>query len=124
MRRSRAGRPSLIGTAARTAVVGGTATAVSGSMQNSAQQKAAAQNAMAQQQAAQQQAQVDAAVQQALASQAPAPQLQAPASAPTPAAGGGVTDDTIAQLQKLGELHQSGILSDEEFAAMKAKLLQ
>ncbi len=43
------------------------------------------------------------------------------AEAPTPAAG--ITDDTLAQLKKMGELHQAGILSDEEFAAMKAKLL-
>lgn len=113
----------MIGTVARTAVIAGTATAVSGSMQKSAQQKSQ-QQAMAQQaQAAEQQAQIDASVQQALVGQQPAPQLQAPASAPAPAAGG-VTDDTIAQLQKLGELHQSGILSDEEFAAMKARLLQ
>jgi hypothetical protein len=113
----------LIGTVARTAVIAGTATAVSGAVAGSAQQKAqqqaAAQNAMAQQQAAEQQAQIDASVQEALASQAPTPQLQAPASNP-----GSQTDDTIAQLQKLGELYKSGILTDEEFAAMKAKLLQ
>jgi hypothetical protein len=29
----------------------------------------------------------------------------------------------IAQLKKLGELHQAGILSDEEFAAAKTKVL-
>ncbi|MCB0053282.1 MAG: SHOCT domain-containing protein [Caldilinea sp.] len=34
------------------------------------------------------------------------------------------TDDQLAQLQKLGELYQSGVLSAEEFAAMKAKILQ
>ena len=33
-------------------------------------------------------------------------------------------DDQLAQLQKLGELYQSGVLSAEEFAAMKAKILQ
>ena len=57
MRRGRIGRPSLIGTAARTAVIAGTATAVSGavagSMQKSAQQKAAAQQATAEAQQAQ-----------------------------------------------------------------------
>ena len=41
---------------------------------------------------------------------------------PTPALLSG-TDDMIAQLQKLGELHANGILTDEEFAAQKAKLL-
>ena len=33
------------------------------------------------------------------------------------------TADPIAQLKQLGELHQSGVLTDEEFAAQKAKLL-
>jgi hypothetical protein len=121
MRRSRNNRPSLIGTAARTAVVVGTATAVSGAVAGSQQQKAAAKQAeasAAQQQAlAEQQADASAAQQQALAEQ----QAAQAAEAPTPAAG--ITDDTLAQLKKMGELHQAGILSDEEFAAMKAKLL-
>jgi hypothetical protein len=43
---------------------------------------------------------------------------QAPAPAPAPAA-----EDPVQQLQKLGELHSQGILSDEEFAAAKAKIL-
>lgn len=114
MLRSRGGRPSLIGTAARTAVVAGTATAVAGSVSRSGQQKAAAKQAqaeaVAQQQAAEQQAQVDAAVQQALANQAAT-------------ASGSQSDATVEQLQKLAELHQAGVLSDEEFAAMKAKVL-
>jgi len=45
---------------------------------------------------------------------------EAPATAPAPAAGG---EDTMAQLKELGELHESGVLTDEEFAAQKAKLL-
>jgi putative oligomerization/nucleic acid binding protein len=49
-------------------------------------------------------------------------QAQAPAPAPAPAAGG-MTDDTIQQLQKLGELRDSGVLTDEEFDAQKRKLL-
>jgi membrane protease subunit (stomatin/prohibitin family) len=49
--------------------------------------------------------------QQAAPEQAPA----APAAAPAA--------DPIAQLKELGELHQSGVLTDEEFAAQKAKLL-
>jgi len=32
-------------------------------------------------------------------------------------------EEKIAQLQKLAELHQSGVLSDEEFAALKSKLM-
>jgi membrane protease subunit (stomatin/prohibitin family) len=31
--------------------------------------------------------------------------------------------DTIAELKKLGDLHMSGVLTDEEFAAAKKKLL-
>ncbi|MFO7632004.1 MAG: SHOCT domain-containing protein [Caldilinea sp.] len=125
MRRSRGGRPSLIGTMARTAVVAGTATAVVGavgsSQQQAAQQKAAAQQA----QAAAQQAQIDDAVQQAVAQQAP-PSLPVEPAQPVAASAdpGTSTEDKIAQLKELGNLHQAGILSDEEFATMKAKILQ
>lgn len=122
MRQTRSNRPSLIGTAARTAVIAGTATAtaavVGGSMQKSAQQKAMAQQA----QAAAQQAQIDAAVQQAISGQvALASTTASEAAAP---GGGMLTEEKIAQLKQAGELHQAGILSDEEFAAMKAKILQ
>jgi hypothetical protein len=44
-------------------------------------------------------------------------QEPAPAAAPPPA------PDPIAQLKELGELHKDGVLTDEEFAAQKAKLL-
>ena len=47
-------------------------------------------------------------------------QAAPPAAAP---AAGGITDDTIAQIQKLGELKTQGLLSDEEFEAQKRKLL-
>jgi hypothetical protein len=47
-----------------------------------------------------------------------APPPEAPAeAAPAPAA------DPIQQLKELGELHQQGVLTDEEFAVQKAKLL-
>lgn len=120
MRRTRSNRPSLIGTAARTAVIAGTATAtaavVGGTMQKSAQQKAAAQQA----QVAAQQAQVEP--QQVISEQvAPAPEPESEAAAP---AGSLSTEEKIAQLKQVGELHQAGILSDDEFAAMKAKILQ
>ena len=109
----RRGRPGLVGTMARTAVVAGTATAVVGGMsrrqQGKAQQAADAQ-AYEQQQ---QQAQIDAQVAAAVAAQAPPP--AAPA-APAAAA----EDDKIAQLTKLGELKAQGILTEEEFAAQKA----
>ena len=129
-------RRGLASTVARTAVIAGTATAVSGAVAGSQQKKAAAAQqaaaeqqvqaeAAAQQAAAEQQAQIEAAAQQAVADQlggqapaAPAPEAPA-AAAPAPA----VTDEVIAQLQKLGELKAAGVLSDEEFATLKAKLI-
>lgn len=110
----RFGRPGLIGLAARTAVVAGTAGAVQGGMMRHQQRKAEEQEY----EAAAQQAQVEAAAQQAAAEYAPAPAV-APAAPATAAAG----DDMIAELKQLGGLHEAGVLSDEEFAAAKAKLL-
>lgn len=111
----RFGRPGLIGMAARTAVVAGTATAVSGGMQRRQQDKAyQAQEAQAYE--AQQQ---QAAMQQAAAEAVAAQQAAAPAPAPAPAGG----DDMMAKLTQLAQLHAQGILSDDEFAAAKAKLL-
>jgi putative oligomerization/nucleic acid binding protein len=49
---------------------------------------------------------------------APAPP---PQSAPPPA--GGMTSDAISQLKQLGELHEQGILTDDEFAREKARIL-
>jgi hypothetical protein len=95
------GRPGLVGTMARTAVVAGTATAVSGKVAQSQHDKAVA-------------AQQQAAVQQpAAAPPPPAPVAAAPAGAP----------DLMDQLTKLGEMKGAGLLSDEEFAAAKARLL-
>ncbi|WP_142138386.1 SHOCT domain-containing protein [Acidovorax sp. SLBN-42] len=106
----RMGRPGLIGMAARTAVVAGTATAVSGNV-------ARRQDARAQQKSAEEQAQQQ---QQWEAQQYQA--QQAAAAAPPPAApAAGV--DVVAELQKLAALKQQGILDDAEFAAAKAKLL-
>ena len=78
--------------AARTAVVAGTATAVSGRVAHRQNEKYA-------DQAAEQQA----------------------AAAPAPAAA--PVDDTTAKLTELANLHAQGILSDDEFAAAKAKAL-
>jgi hypothetical protein len=50
--------------------------------------------------------------------QAP-PQQEAPPQAAAPAAGPSMAD----QLQQIADLHQQGVLSDEEFTAAKAKLL-
>ena len=114
----RMGRPGLIGMAARTAVVAGTATAVAGGVRGHQQAKADQQYEAQQYEAQQQQAQMDAAAQQAVAQQQAAQAAAAPAAAP--AAGG---TDLVAELQKLGALRDQGILSDDEFAAAKAKLL-
>ncbi len=89
----RVGRPGIVGMAARTAVVAGTATAVVGGVK-------AHQTSQAQQAAA-------------AAQPAPAP---APEAAPP-------EEDTIAMLKQIAELHDQGILTDEEFAVQKAKLL-
>ena len=53
-----------------------------------------------------------------------APQPEpAPAPAPAPAAPAAGASDRIAQLQQLASLHDSGSLTDEEFAAAKAQVL-
>ena len=49
-------------------------------------------------------------------------QLEAEQGAAPPA--GGITDDTIEQLGKLGQLHEQGVLTDAEFDAQKQKLLE
>jgi hypothetical protein len=87
---------------ARTAVVAGTATAVS--------------NRVSRRQADRWATQEDAAAyqQQQMAAAAPPP-APAPAAAPAP--------DTMTQLKELGELKAAGILTEEEFAAQKAKIL-
>ncbi len=128
--RRRMGRPGLVGTMARTAVVAGTASAVvgatgrrqAGKQQAAAEQQAAQQAAFeSQAQLADMQAQMNSmqAQQAAAAAPAPAPAPAAPAAA-APAAGG---DDLMAELSKLADLKAAGVLSEEEFAAAKAKLL-
>lgn len=107
----RMGRPGLIGMAARTAVVAGTATAVSGAVSGNRQRKMQAQADQEQYQAAQQQAQIDAAAQAAVAAQ-----QQAPAAAAAPV-------DIVGELQKLSALKDAGALTDAEFASAKARLL-
>lgn len=128
----RFGRPGLIGMAARTAVVAGTASAVAGGVQHHQQQKYQAQadqqayeqqQAYQQEQAAYQQQQYEQQQQQAqmqqMAQEAAAQQL----AAQQQAAPAGPGDDMMAQLQQLATLHTQGVLTDEEFGAAKAKLL-
>ena len=105
----RMGRPGLVGTMARTAVIAGTATAVSGGVQRRQAERAE----LAEQQ--QQQQQWDQQQQWAAQQQAAAP---APAPAAAPA-----EESVVDQLTKLADLKAQGILSDEEFEAAKAKVL-
>jgi hypothetical protein len=133
----------LARTVARTAVVAGTASAVAGGVHHRQQQRWDAkeqaqyeqQAAQQEQQAAQQaafesQAQLEAQQQQMAAMQQQMAALQAqqaqaaiqpqqPAPPPAAPAGG----DLMAQLNQLAQLKASGVLSEEEFAAAKAKLL-
>jgi hypothetical protein len=51
------------------------------------------------------------------------PPPPAPVAPPPAPAAGGISDDTIAQLEKLGQLKSQGILTQEEFDAQKSKLL-
>jgi len=83
----------LLRMATRTAVVAGTATAVSGRVQRRQAAKYDEQDA------------------------------QQAAAAPPPAPAAAPEDDATAQLQNLANLHAQGVLTDEEFAASKAKIL-
>jgi hypothetical protein len=88
--------PRLLRTVARTAVVAGTATTVSNRVSRRQSNRWGAQEA----------------------EQAPPEAAPAPAAA-APAAGASMID----QLKELGELKSQGILTEDEFAAQKAKLL-
>ena len=88
----------LLRMAARTAVVAGTATAVSGRVQRRQAAKWEQEDAQQYQDQA-----------QAYQQQAPPPQEP--------------EEDATAQLQKLAALHTQGVLTAEEFAAAKAKIL-
>ncbi len=125
MRRRRG--PGLVGTMARTAVIAGTATATVNAVSGNAQKKQAAamQQQQTQQAAVQSQQEIAAlqAQQAALQTQVAAQAAPAPAApiAAAPAAPAGGID--MEKLKQLGELHTAGILTDEEFAAAKAKVL-
>ena len=108
----RAGRPGLIGMAARTAVVAGTATAVSGAVQRRQINKAEAaqQEAMMQRQAIE-----ETAINAVSGYAAPPAPAAAPAAAPQL--------DLVSQLQQLGELKQQGLLTEAEFEQAKKQLM-
>ena len=118
----RFGRPGLVGTMARTAVVAGTANATVGAMnrRQAGKQQAAFEQQAAQQAAFESQAQMAEMQAQlnAMQSQQAPPPPPPPAAAAAPAGG-----DLMAELQKLADMKAAGILTDDEFAAAKAKLL-
>ena len=106
--------PGLVRGIARTAVIAGTATATSNAVNRRQAQKNVEAYGGAQQQ-----------YQQETAQQAPAMAVGGgmstagvvqPAAAPA-------EDDTLAQLERLGQLKAQGILTEDEFAAQKAKIL-
>lgn len=100
---------------ARTAVVAGTASAVSGRVQRRQAAKFADKDAAT---AAKQQQAYD----QQMGQQQQAA-YQQPAQPPPPAAAGGITNDAIEQLKELAALKEQGILTEQEFGAQKAKIL-
>jgi hypothetical protein len=102
--------PGLLRGVARTAVVAGTATAVSNRVSRRQANRWAKQEQQpyAQQQYAQPQYYEPAPP-------PPPPPPAAPAAAPAP--------DTLTQLQMLADLKAQGVLTDEEFAAQKARIL-
>jgi hypothetical protein len=92
--------PGLLRGVARTAVIAGTASAVNGRVQRRQAEKFADRDAQ-------------------IISQREQAYQQADPSAPAAPA----PPDPIAQLKALADLHTSGVLTDEEFAAEKAKIL-
>ena len=92
--------PGLLRGVARTAVVAGTATAVSNRVSRRQQGRWAAQQGP----------------------QAPAPQAAAPAEQPAAPPASDMTSK-IEQLKQLGELKAQGVLTEAEFAEQKRKLL-
>jgi hypothetical protein len=93
--------PGLLRGVARTAVIAGTATSVSNRVSRRQANRWAAQEAYDQQQ------------------YAPPPQQYA--APPPPAAA--PADDPIEKIKELASLRDSGVLTEEEFAAAKSKLL-
>ena len=89
--------PGLLRGMARTAVVAGTATAVSNRVSRRQAERWTAQ-------------------------EAPAYPPQGYAGPPAPASAGG-GDDRVEQLKELASLRQQGVLTDDEFAAEKARIL-
>ena len=121
--------PGLVGTMATAAVIGGTAAAAGHAVDRRMDNKAAAkqQASDAQYAAIQSQADVEAMQAQMAEMQAQqaqmAMQAQMAAAAPPPAPVAAAKPDLMAQLQQLAQLKEAGALTEDEYAAAKAKLL-
>jgi hypothetical protein len=107
---------------ARTAVVAGTATVVSGAVINRQQNKAQdrAEEAAAQQAAIDSQQRVAELEQQMEAMQSQQAQQAVASAMPAPAP---AASDMMTQLTQLSDMKAKGLLTDEEFASAKARLL-
>jgi hypothetical protein len=101
--------PGLLRGVARTAVVAGTATAVSGRVQRRQAEQFADRDAQIY-------ADREAAYQDQVAQAPPAPSAAPPPAEPD-------AGDQLDQLERLGALKGQGLLTDEEFAAQKARIL-
>jgi len=120
--------PGLVGTMATAAVIGGTAAATSHAVDRRMNRKDQEKQAASDAQYAAMQSQTDmeemqaqmAAMQAQQAQMAMQAQAAPPPPAPAPAAAG---PDLMEQLQKLAQLKDAGALTDDEYAAAKAKLL-
>ncbi len=107
----------LLGMMARTAVVAGTATAVSNRV---SRRQVGRWNQKAEAQAYEEQQQAPAPAPEPQYQQAPPPQYApAPPAAPAPGAEPNLADE----IQRLSTLKDQGILSEDEFTAAKSKLL-
>lgn len=100
--------PGLLRGVARTAVIAGTASAVSGRVQRRQAAKFADRDAET------------AATRERAYEQASGQEAQPAAPAAPPAASSG---DMLEQLKTLGELKAQGVLTEEEFAQQKARIL-
>lgn len=72
-------------------------------------------------QSAQREADQNARIEELESQQSQAAAAPAPAA---PAGGGGLTEDSMAKLKQLADLHAQGILTDAEFEVQKQKILQ
>lgn len=104
--------PGLLRGVARTAVVAGTASAVNGRVQRRQAERFADRDA-----------QIIAQRQQAYDQSAQPIPPQAAPPPPPPAPPQAATGDIVQQLKDLAELKNQGILTEEEFAAQKARIL-